>query len=230
MTYTPQGPFTTGGTSTAGNLTAMDAGIASAVPLDGSASMTGSLKLASGHQETGGVGTTATASGAGQSWGYVQNFFMQMTNVPSSITLASSSASNAGTPSINTITTRSFNFFFANVAAGLTYWVGTYTTVGNCLLAVDAAAQTFEHHCDGCNALNSAQPLASLLVDHTYPEVALTYVCPHCGQSEHFTTTLTDADERDETPQGEGEYATTRGAQATLIRALLGLLGQPVAA
>ncbi len=198
--------------------------------------------LAAGHQESGFCGIYNGTPSSGQFYGCPVNFKTQLTNNPSSITL-SMGIRNSGSSSTFADVWSVYGFrIVAKAASSAVIDVaGTYTTVGNCLLAVDEAAQTFDHHCDGrlpngalCGAVHRALPLAALDSHDGYAsegqEQPLTFTCPECGATETFWQHFTSADEADTTPQGTGEFVTTRGEQARLIRALMRLRGLPVAA
>lgn len=196
--------------------------------------------LAAGHQESGFGALYNGAPASGQFYGAPVNFKTQMTNTPTGITITLS-LRNSGSSSTFADVWNIYGFrFIAKAASSAVIDVaGTYTTAGNCLLAVDTTAQTFDHHCDACGAVRRGLTLAAL-DDHSDYIVSggsgataaapLTVTCPTCGANESFNIALTAADEADETPQGSGEFATTRGEQARLIRALLRLCGLPVAA
>lgn len=182
------------------------------------------LKLAAGHQETGFWSIEGTATGA-LTYGSGINFKTTLTNTPSSLTLSSLSSSNvASGPTVPVLTTTGAHVKLTTTAAGDFFWTGTYTTVGNCLLAVDSAAGAFDHHCDICGHITLAAPLASLDASSANALPTLSYLCPSCGAVECFNTAMTAADEADITPQGEGAYTTTRGEQASRIRQLMRLL------
>jgi hypothetical protein len=188
----------------------------------------GPVTLISGNQETGKACTGGQVSGAAQNVLGCINFKTTMTNAPSSLTMNVASSNLFSSLFVGGITTSGAFLQIASSAAGYSFWQGSYTTVGNCLLAVDATARTFDHHCDVCGHVSTATPLGA--IEQTLsPEAALSYVCPACGATECFNCALTAADEADTTPQGSGQYATTRGAQATLIRQLLVALGLPTA-
>ena len=218
----------------AANLNVMDAGVAASVRQDGSTPMTATQlvtspdQLASGHQETGVVGFQFVASASGQQGGYMVNFKTVMTHAPSSITLTVGFSLNFTGLTADAIGIYGFRFTLQAVTAGFCQWIGSYVTVGNCVLAVDALAQTFDHHCEACGHVSRAVPV-SALQSASAPIPSLLYACPACGATEAFNCGLTAADEADTSPQGSGEYATTRGAQATLIRQLLALLNLPLA-
>ena len=191
----------------------------------------GPVILSSGHQETGTCGILDNVSAGSQFWGESVNFKTVLTNSPTSMTLTAFSSPapiNIATTLVDYQSKNGFAFVAESAAAGLLRWYGTYTTVGNCLLAVDALAGTFDHHCDQCGYVTRAAPLAACQARQGM-FLALSYVCPQCGAAEHFNVHLTAADEADPAPQGRGAYATTRGAQATLIRQLMTALGLEVA-
>lgn len=213
-------------------------------------SVTAPPTLRAGHQEPGycGLGLYTNASGVGVA--HYVNFKTVLQNTPSSITFAIINNINATSLGAFQLSTVGFEMHWLSTAAGSTLLGASYTTVGNCLLAVDTQARTFDHHCDECHTLRRGLLLddAALaarvrpgtyhlrrnhlrrdVVDHHSHAVALTYTCPNCGALESFDTRMTAADEADATPQGTGEYATTRGAQAVMIRQLLRLLSLPIA-
>lgn len=190
------------------------------------------MQLITGHQETGAAIVGGTdAAGAFRLNGV--NFKTVLANTPTSITLTVTSSSNIASVGAQDISKYGFAVQYQATAAAFSLWNGTYTTVGNCLLGVNAAAQTLDHHCDVCGHVSRAAPFSSLSIRRPDPtsNVALTlgYSCPSCGALEAFNLALTAADEADATPQGSGPYATTRGAQAALIRQLLTALGLEVA-
>jgi hypothetical protein len=186
------------------------------------------VTLAPGNQATGLLYIQVDAV-SGRNYGHEVNFPVTMTNTPTSTNITGVSQSGIG--SAGTFGFTLHGMFFqvtANATANVLYQA-TYTTVGNCLLAVDAQARTFDHHCDGCGAVRRG-----IALGETLHQVCagghhlLTYTCPACGAVESFNCALSAADEADTAPQGSGEFTTTRGAQATLIRALMGALGLAV--
>lgn len=192
---------------------------------------TAPVTLAAGNQETGVVGMQQYGQ-AGHNVSIMANFKTVLTNVPTSITTTNLAApNNASGLNFNSFTIYGMNMFWTVGATADTGWNVKYTTVGNCLLAVDTAAHTFDHHCDGCGAVRRGVALSEVAVTPgaTPAEHALFYTCPTCGTAEHYNAALGAADEADSSPQGSGEYATTRGAQATLIRALMQALNIEVA-
>lgn len=193
---------------------------------------TAPVTLAAGNQETGVAGYTGYAPGAGNSLNYIFNFKTVMTNVPTSLTSSNLSApTNANSLGFNLITKYGANMFWSATAAGISTWAVQYTTVGNCLLALNAAKRTLDHHCQVCGGVTRGASFDALRYQAgaTPAETSMSYDCPACGATEHFTCSLSAADKADTTPQGSGGYATTRGAQATLIRQLMTALGLEVA-
>lgn len=193
---------------------------------------TAPVTLAAGNQETGFAGFRAKVATVGDTVGVGVNFKTTMTNVPTSISTTIVSAVNVTSANILNVTNVGFSLEGpSNNTSGSWLYV-KYTTVGNCVLALDMAARTFDHHCDTCRAEHRAISLDAILTTPgaTPASSAASYICPDCGAVEHFTCGLTAADEQDATPQSSGEYATTRGAQATLIRQLMTALGMAVAA
>lgn len=214
--------FTVGLTPTSGTKSWIDQA--------GALHATAPVTLVSGNQETGFAGLEGTAN-AGNNLSVGVNFKTVTTNTPSSLTLTTSFSGNTTSQTATGMTKYGFWLSIKATATGDTYWAGTYTTVGNCLLAVDTAAQTFDHHCDQCGALHQGVALDELVmaVGPTPARSSLSYTCPECGASEHFNCALSAEDENDESPQGAGAYATTRGAQAALIRSLMAALQMAVA-
>lgn len=191
------------------------------------------VTLASGNQETGAAIVGGTdAAGAFRLNGV--NFKTVLTSVPSSITLTVTSSTNIASVGAQDISKYGFAVQYQATAAAFSLWNGTYTTVGNCLLALDATARTFDHHCDACGHVALAVPFSALAIQRPDPTstagLSLGYSCSSCGALEAFNLALSAADEADTTPQGSGDYQTTRGAQATLIRQLMTALGLEVAA
>lgn len=215
--------FTVGLTPTSGTKSWIDQA--------GALHATAPVQLATGSQETGAAGLEFTAAAASAEGAYMPNFKTVMTRTPTSVTLTVSYSSNFTALAADTIGVNGYRFVMKSVAAGLCQWIGSYTTVGNCLLAYDAVARTFDHHCDQCGALHQGVALDELVmaVGPTPARSSLSYTCPECGTSEHFNCGLSAADEADDSPQGAGAYATTRGAQAALIRSLMAALQMAVA-
>ena len=81
------------------------------------------------------IGTVAAAWGSAaittDTYEAGVNFKATMANIPSSITLTSTSTSNAGTPTTVNITNTGFSFRVQPAANGVGYWRGTYKTNGN---------------------------------------------------------------------------------------------------
>jgi hypothetical protein len=185
-------------------------------------------------QETGYCGVLAYSSASGQFLGQGVNLKTVLTNVLTSVTLSMIASGGVTAESAQDFSRYGFEFFVTtNVTGGYSSWFGTYTTVGNCLLSVDAVAQTVSHHCEGCGDVHTlpfAQIRQSAPLGTTTPgRFGLSVICPKCGVIECFNTALTDVDAQDLFPQGSGQYATTRGAVATLIRQLQQALNLPVA-
>lgn len=181
--------------------------------------------LASGYQGTGRCGLELVNAVTGNTAGYGVNFKQTMTNTPTSITLTvnvQSSVSSVGTARIDST---GFDFLLLPSAAGHVYWYGSYTTSGNTLLAVDAAAQTIDHHCDGCDTVRTGIPFAALQVLADGPAVA--YSCPTCGnRTESFNGALPAS----EAAGYDLSDPHARPTRVYLARALWGALGLPVPA
>lgn len=183
------------------------------------------MYLLSGHQETGTCGGIYTAAGAGTYNGWVVNFKTIMTNNPTSISISNITVSNVAGVSFDYYSTVGFSIIVNSTAAGFTKYYVNYTTVGNCLLAVDSVARTVDHHCEQCGHVSTATPMSNVSIIDDGVMFGMHYVCPSCGVAEHFNPRLTPADELDTTPQGSGQYSSTRGEQSKLIRQLQSALG-----
>lgn len=196
------------------------------IDLNGALHSTSPVVLIPSIQETGTTGCYFQAAAGSNFSGGPTNFKTVMTNTPSSISISNSAIQNVSSTGIEKITFYGFTFFAVSTAAGITKWEGTYTTVGNCLLKVDAILGVFDHHCDGCGNITTSNPISSL---ESLTADSLSYICSKCGMQECFNTDLTQEDENDQTIQGSGDYATTRGAQATMIRSLMTMVGMKTA-
>lgn len=182
----------------------------------------GPIVLATGHQETGFCGIQGYSPGAASGIGSPINFKMVMTNAPSSVTLATGSSTNMSSKQVISIDKYGGFLNIVCAATGNAYYYGDYTTVGNCILAVDTAVGTFDHHCNRCGLVRHSLSLAddiriSTPLDSDEPGrygMAVT-ACPDCGEEEHLNSGLTSADEQG----ADVEHApTTRASQAKLIR------------
>lgn len=201
-------------------------------------------RLFAGQQEPGACGLTTVASAASQSFGSMVNFKTQLTHQPTSVTFTvwvgpvNLSGGIGGTimPLVNGVC-NGFHFFFTSAAAGAVQWLGSYATVGNTIRAVDTAAGTFDHHCDGCDTLRDGIPLSELRaqtsdgsdVRASLPgrySLAWDCVTPGCGTTEIFHTGLSAADEHSTLLTVDGTL--TEGAKARLIRQAQRALGLPV--
>jgi hypothetical protein len=96
----------------------------------GALQVTGPIKLAAGHQETGACGVNFHGTIAGDTFAYLVNFKTHMTNIPSGITLTVTASGNA-TVAAQLRTVDGFLFVITATVAGTASWYGTYTTVGN---------------------------------------------------------------------------------------------------
>jgi hypothetical protein len=186
---------------------------------------TGTVQQA-GAAETGFCGVEFQAAGANDFGGQGVNFKTIMVNAPTSITFSNTSNTNIGAgPTAANITIYGFRMFVQSAAGGAAYWVGTYQTNGNCLLAVDAHGKTYDWHCDGCKRVWQQRSLQTIMVDTSrghQPGVAgLSCKC-QCGTVECFNTGLTLADTVDD---GRNSF---RAQQARLIRAAMQSLGLAV--
>ena len=140
----------------AANLNIMDAGIDNLAK--------GLMTLTAGQQETGFTGNQAYTLSTNQ-LGWAENFRKDMTNVPSSITLTTTDSHNlTGSVTIQHLSVHGFWAYFQVTNSDQSWWNGTYVTVGNCLLRVDASARTFDHHCDTCRRVALDVPFAALQI------------------------------------------------------------------
>jgi hypothetical protein len=80
---------------------------------------------------TGVCGGAATAAAGSQTFGQVVSFPTVMVNVPTSITLTQTGATNATAPTVADISVYGFLLTWKSSAAGYSAWIGTYQTVGN---------------------------------------------------------------------------------------------------
>lgn len=176
---------------------------------------------AHGAPISGQCGAQFQATGAGQVFMVDVTFGTTASSAPTSITLSPISATNMTGVGVSNLSTQGFTLFWTSNAAGACAWHGIYTTVGNCLLDVDAARGTFAHHCDGCDTTRHGLSLARDLVAHRlgaddagHEQVGLTVACPACGRVECYNPALTAADEVD-------AANAHRAGQARLIRAAM---------
>lgn len=124
--------------------------------------------LAGGNQDTGRWSCQFDSAPGANRIGNSTTFRVKMTNTPTSITFTVSNSFNVTGPSISTLTTDGFDaYVVCNHTGGNNggWWYGAYATVGNCLLAVDAAARTFDHHCDVCRHIALDVPFADLTIN-----------------------------------------------------------------
>lgn len=205
--------------------------------------------LASGNQETGQCGVSFSNGVTSHSEGAMTPFKTVMTHTPSSITLnVIPTPNNVGSVAASVISIYAFRLDANLSANGGGSWSGNYTTVGNCLLAVDAEAGTFDHHCDVCRAIALDAPFTDLdlrpVADLPTPlprgafsrdgwepgSSGLSYRCRRCGAVEAFATSLTEADAANPARMRipGSSYRVTEGEHASRVRALLRALDLPV--
>jgi hypothetical protein len=157
-------------------------------------------------------------TGAGQ-WGNGITFPAVLASAPTSLTFAAQTTQNISSgPNAGNFSVWGCDVYVTATATGNGWWIGLYTTNGNCLREVDPLARTARHHCDACDHLSDALPLAVLIERGALagqPTYAVT--CQACGARECFNPALTAADESDPDPR--------RAANARAIRAALALLG-----
>jgi hypothetical protein len=157
-------------------------------------------------------------TGAGQ-WGSAIQFPAVLAAVPTSITFSAQTNQNISSgPAAGNFTVWGCDAYVNATASGNGWWIGLYSTNGNCLREIDAAARTARHHCDACDHLSDAQPIADLIERGTFAgQPAYAATCRACGARECFNPALTSADEADPDPR--------RAANARAIRAVVGLVG-----
>lgn len=179
---------------------------------------------AGGAPISGQCGAQFQATGAGQVFMVDVTFGTTASSTPTSITLAPISSVNATGAGVSNPSTQGFTLFWTSSGAGACAYHATYTTVGNCLLDVDAARGTFAHHCDGCDLTRRGLRLRDDLNVHRLgtddqgrEHAGLTVECP-CGRVECFNTTLTEAEED---PTHGGWHNDHRAGQARWIRAAM---------
>ncbi len=157
-------------------------------------------------------------TGAGQ-WGSSIQFPVVLAAAPTSITfIAQDSVNISSGPNAARLTVWGCEVYVDSTSSGNGWWIGLYTTNGNCLREVDAVAGTARLHCDVCAHLSDPTPVAHLIergMLGNQPTYAA--ICPGCGARECFNPNLSTDDENHPDPQ--------RAANARAIRAALALLG-----
>lgn len=168
-------------------------------------------------------------------------FFPNLTNVPTSLTLTLVYSSNyaSGSLGAGVFTTNGALIWAQAAAANATLaFRGTWTTVGNTLLAVTSAGATFDHHCDGrlasgqpCDTIRRGIPLAELVRSgedpHTPGAYGLAYTCPRCGQVECFNTGLDPVEALGANLDGDYD-PHARPVRVALVHALQRAAGHPL--
>ncbi len=160
-------------------------------------------------------------TGAGQ-WGSAIAFPVVLAAVPTSITFAAQTSNNISAgPAVGNLTYWGCDTYVTATGAGNGWWIGLYTTNGNCLREVDALAETARHHCDLCDTLSDPLPVVELVeCGMMVGQMTYAVTCRACGARECLNPALTAADEADPDPQ--------RAANAQAIRAALRILSQPL--
>lgn len=231
----------------------------SATPTFTSATLNQAPILAAGNQDNGHWSAQFDYAATAQNIGNSIAFRMHLTNVPTSLTFTAQNSFNVTGPTVANLDRDGAEVSVTcNHTGGNNYgwWRGTYATVGNCLLAVDAENGTFDHHCDACKRVALDVPFGDLrIVLNPYARKvsawqrllialhlrrgvlapflpglsAISYQCRACGAVECFNTALTATDERDETVMVNpaSTHHVTYGEQAQRIRALTRALGYP---
>ena len=175
--------------------------------------------ISSGSVDSGRCGGFQSNAAASGSQGAAFSYHGICTNAPTSVNLSNVASVNASSPAVTSITTYGAQVVWVATGAGATNYVAEWTTVGNCLLAVDLDGGTFDHHCDKCDTVRTALPiLEHIRVSAPHGSDApglhaLSVDCPTCGTVESFNTALTADDEI----VSEKNY-TRRAEMAALIR------------
>ena len=166
-------------------------------------------------------GFSASNCLAGDSTGPVIDFGVTLSQAPTQITFGPLATINVGTgPFYNNLSVYGANAWVTVAANGACSWVGTFQTVGNCILAVDPVAGTFDWHCEGCDTVHTALAVSALMVYQGVRGDGLAMQCPQCASVEAFNTAVTAEDATD----GAGDNSH-RAQQAGFIRELLPLVG-----
>lgn len=184
------------------------------------------LIQALGAQLKGYWGVNEDNTTSGDAIGPVIDFGCTLSKTPTSVGFSASVSTGVSSgPFANTFSVYGCNAWVVS-AGGVAGWIGTFTTNGNCLRAVDLTAGTFDWHCDGCDALHTGLSLAddlqvapaTLAAPGTTraASVGLAVRCPGCGHVEAFNPELSAADEQD-----AGNVYPHRAAQSRLIRAVM---------
>lgn len=199
-------------------------------------------QLSTGSQETGVCGFRNNQDFTNELHQVPVNFKTNMTNTPSSITMTATHASGlvaGGWPVAVAEGVYGFHFQLKSSGSGDLEWRGQYTTVGNCILALDETARTFDHHCDGkgrdgreCGHIRRGLSIDTDLAVNEEGRDPGGYVlsapaCPVCGSVEHFHTGFAAADERLRTLKPRGRKQVFH-AQPYLIRRVQALRGLPM--
>lgn len=161
--------------------------------------------LASGSPDYGDIGIKGYNATASEGWGVMQSFNAILVNTPTSVTINAVASSNASSVATTRIDTHGFGITWTAGAVAVTEWFGNYTTVGNCILAVDLENGTFDHHCEQCGLVrNGLSLLEDIRVETPHEDLrirdkpgfyALMIDCPQCGAMEGLNTNLQLEDE-----------------------------------
>lgn len=169
-------------------------------------------------------GFSASNTVATQSEGPAIDFGATLSQAPTSISFAQSSApvNVSSGPFANTFSVYGCNAWCV-VSGGNAGWLGTFQTVGNCIRGLDHAAATLDWHCDHCDVVHTGIALRDrdtiMLGQDMRGGIGLAVKCPDCGLVEAFNPDLAPEDEREELP--DGNYHAHRAEQARFIRALM---------
>lgn len=187
--------------------------------------------IAQGAPATGRCGGTHQASGGSQVFGEDTSYAATLSASPTSVSLTQVAATNATGAGVSNLSANGFTVFWSSSGAGLTEYHAEFRTNGNCLLGVDGARGTFDHHCDGCEArglvaVRRGLALGRDLAARAHPsgdpgQHSMVYTCPTCGMVEGFHTGLLPEDEQEQY-SANGAF---RAGQARLIRQAQTALG-----
>jgi hypothetical protein len=171
------------------------------------------------------VGWNFSNATAGQNSGAGAQFPAQCSQTPTSLVFTGVANTNVGAISANFFTNVGCMVFGPAVASGAGSYGATYSTVGNCLLDLNADGGRFAWHCDVCGEVFTDLAIGDHLRVATLfgaepGRSALAISCPGCARRgvevvEAFNTAMTAADELD------GHHHPHRAEQARLIRAVM---------
>lgn len=174
-----------------------------------------------GYQDGGHIQHTQSQSSLSTAATIWRPYHARMSNIPSSIALTGVTYFQGSSASATAITIDGFLFGWSPNATGGSAAAADWTTVGNCLRAVEPRARSrrgkrgaFTHHCDQCDTLAEGLSLVDDLA--VVPSVfgmkvgyyGLGHECGTCGGSEWYATGLPPADEAGwDAPGVDGDWS-----------------------